>query len=79
MAKSKLPVEKLAAKAVPVKIVDDTPSTSSNRDYEARERKYRAEEALRDIERAEKHKSDKTLMKDVKACAKEKMKAYGKL
>lgn len=46
---------------------------------EARERRYRAEDALRDIERAEKHKSDKDLMKDVKACAREKMKAYGKL
>jgi predicted metal-dependent hydrolase len=46
---------------------------------EARERKWRAEEALRDIERAEGHKRDKGLMKDVKACAKEKMKAYGKL
>ena len=80
MAKKSLPVEKLTtAKAVPVKIINDAPSPASNKDYEARERKYRAEEALRDIERAEKHKSDKSLMKDVKSCAKEKMKAYGKL
>jgi hypothetical protein len=80
---AKLPVEKLKVSKgkpsapVPVKIVDvPTNSTSSNKDYEARERKYRAEDALRDIERAEKHKSDKGLMKDVKACAAEKIKAY---
>ncbi len=48
-------------------------------DHEARERKYRAESALSDIERAEGHKRDRALMRDVKACAKEKMKAYGKL
>lgn len=57
--------------------VDSAPKRSP--DDEARERRYRAEDALRDIERAEKHRSDKTLMKDVKVCAKEKMKAYGKL
>ncbi len=47
--------------------------------HEAEERKWRAEDALRDIERAEKHKADKSLMKDVKACAKEKMKALSKV
>ncbi len=46
---------------------------------EAKERKWRAERALEDIERAEKHRGDKSLMKDVKQCAKEKMRAYGKL
>ena len=46
---------------------------------EAERRKYRAESALHDIERAEKHRSDKALMKDVKACAKEKMKALAKV
>ena len=64
--------------------VAGTPATNApekviSKDNEARERKWRAEDALRDIERAEKHKSDKALMKDVKLCAKEKMKAYGKL
>lgn len=54
-------------------------STKRSPDDEARERRYRAESALNDIERAEKHRSDKALMKDVKVCAKEKMKAYGKL
>lgn len=80
MVKKSLPVEKLStAKAVPVRIVNDAPSPSADKSYEDRERKYRAEEALRDIERAEKHKRDKSLMKDVKACAKEKVKTYGKL
>jgi hypothetical protein len=54
-------------------------STKRSPDDEARERRYRAEDALRDIERAEKHRSDKALMKDVKVCAREKMKAYDKL
>jgi hypothetical protein len=79
---AKLPVEKLKsskgkpAAPVPVKIVDGMTTSDGGKGYEARERKYRAEDALRDIERAEKHRSDKSLMKDVKECAKEKMKAY---
>lgn len=44
------------------------------RDHEAHERKYRAEEALRTITRAEEHKRDRALMKDVKACAREQAK-----
>lgn len=80
MAKKSLPVEKLTtAKAIPVKIVNDAPSPSADKAYEDRERKYRAKAALEDIERAEGHKKDKALMKEVKACAKEKMKTYGKL
>lgn len=76
MAKKKksMPVQGLSStKPVPVKIVNDTPSPSSDKDYEARERKYKAEDALRDIERAEKHKSDKALMSDVKKLAKDKV------
>lgn len=38
---------------------------------EARERRYRAESALETLTRAEEHKKDKALMKDVKAVAKE--------
>lgn len=38
------------------------------------ERRYKAEDALRDIERAEKHRKDKGLMKDVKKMAREKIK-----
>lgn len=68
-----LPVEPLkASKPVPVKIVNDAPSPSTDKSYEARERKYRAEDALRDLERAEAHKRDKSLMSDVKKLAREK-------
>jgi len=42
-------------------------------------RRYMAEDALRDIERAEKHKRDAALMKDVKAMAKEKMASLKKI
>lgn len=45
----------------------------------ARERRYRAEDALRDIERAEGHKKDKNLMSDVKSLAKEKMNTMKKI
>ena len=60
------------------------PTTASampegNPRHEAQERKWRAESALQDIERAEKHRSDKSLMKDVKACAKERMKTMSKI
>lgn len=74
MAKKKLPVEPLkATKAVPVKIVNDAPTVSKSDD--ARERKWRAEDALRDIERAENHKRDKQLMSDVKKLAQDKVKS----
>lgn len=43
------------------------------------EKAYRTEEALRDLERAEKHRGDKELMKSVKQLAKAKMKHLGKL
>lgn len=79
MAKAGLPIKKAEGKSpVPVTIVSDSP-VASNKDYEAEERKRKARYALEDIERAEGHKKDKALMKDVKACAKEKMKAYSKL
>lgn len=81
MAKNKLPVEKLKAskKAIPVRIVSDAPEATSDRGYEARERKYRAEDALRTIKEYEKLQSDKGLMKDVKALAKEQMNALKKI
>lgn len=72
MAK-KLPVEKLSAKAkkaIPVKIVSEPMETSKSE-----QRNWRAEDALRDIERAERHKSDKALMADVKKLAQEKVKS----
>lgn len=78
--KSKLPVEKLgASKPVPVRIIQDSPNTKPDRDCEARERQYRAEDALRDLERAEKHKRDKALMGDVKKLAREKADSLKKI
>jgi hypothetical protein len=71
MAKKKLPVEKLGSKPIPVKIVNDAPSPSKS--DEARERKYKAEDALRTIKEYEKVKSDKSLMKDVKNLARDEM------
>jgi hypothetical protein len=68
---TKLPVQKLKAskKAIPVKIVSDSPNVSTS------DKKWRAEDALRDIERAEAHKRDKALMADVKELAQAKVKA----
>lgn len=79
MAKKSLPVEKLSAtkkKPIPVKIVNDEANKiSTSPDSAARERKWKAEDALRDIERAEAHKRDKSLMADVKKLAQEKVKS----
>jgi len=75
--KTKMPVEGIltvnASTQPQATIARDT------KESDERERKYRAKSALEDIERAEEHKRDKALMKDVKACARDKMKAYGKL
>jgi hypothetical protein len=71
MAKKTLPVEKLT-KAVPVKIVNDPVRSTKDDDYE---RKHKAKYALEDIERAEGHRRDKELMRDVKKLAKEKVKS----
>lgn len=76
--KTKLPVAK--QKPIPVRIVsekDNVPTPDAN--YEARERKYKAEDALRSLQRAEEVKADKGLMKDVKALATQQMKALGKI
>jgi hypothetical protein len=53
--------------------VATSPSYKVSAEDKERERRYRAEDALRDIERAEAHKADKSLMKDVKCLAKEKI------
>lgn len=76
--KAKLPVEPLKASkvAVPVKIVGETGESSKD---EARERKWKAEDALRDIQRAEQHKRDKSLMSDVKKLAKEQVNSLKKI
>lgn len=78
MAKASLPIKK-ASTPVPVKIVHDTVEPKVDAAYAERERKYRAEDALRDIERAEGHKRDKTLMSDVKKLAKDKVKSLNKI
>lgn len=74
MAKKKLPAAKPMASTQPETVI-----TKRSHEDEARERRYRAESALRTIEEAENHKRDKDLMRDVKACAREKKKTYDKL
>ena len=66
---------KLPTQPVPVKIVHDTVKQESSVDN----LKWRAQDALRDIERAEAHKQDKELMKHVKSMAKEKMDCLSKI
>lgn len=64
MAKKKsLPI----AKSSPS--VAEAPKLTAN--DKARERRWKAEDALRDIQRAEEHKKNKQLMDDVKLLAKE--------
>ena len=67
MAKNKLPVANQ---------VEPPRATKSD---QAREMRWRAEDALRDIERAKKHESDRQLMKHVKTLAKEKIRDLGKI
>ena len=69
--RGKVPANKLpTSKApIPVKIVHDTPKAVSSND----DMKWRAEDAMRDLERAERHKGDPVLMKAVGSLAKEKM------
>lgn len=70
MAKSKLPVNKLPTNTVAA----DRPSSHKPSKQELdRERRWKAEDAMRDLERAEAHKKDKALMSDVKQCAAEKI------
>lgn len=69
MAKNKL--TSTINKAVPVKIVSDTPAEAKKRGID----KWEAQDALRTIQRAEEIKSNKPLMKAVKAEAKSQMKA----
>ena len=68
--KSKMPVESLVA-------VSTQPRRSA--DEEKREREYRARSALEDIERAEGHRKNKDLMRDVKSLAKEKVKCLSNI
>ncbi len=72
MAKSKLPVNRLPAKSTSVAVDRPAPYKPSKQDLD-RERRYRAEDAVRDLERAEGHKKDKALMADVKQVCAEKI------
>lgn len=56
-----------------------TPSYKPNKADVERERRYRAEDALRSIQRADEVRSDKALMKDVKSYVKEQAKIVSKL
>jgi len=56
------------------KLTNTVHEAHETKSHEAQERRYRAEEALRTITRAEEHKRDRALMKDVKACAREQAK-----
>lgn len=73
IAENKLPTGNVKT-PVPVKIVHDIVKAEPSKD----EMKWRAEDAMRDLERAEKHKQDKELMKAVKNVAKEKMSSLKK-
>ncbi len=80
--KAGLPIKKAEGptKPVPVKIVhDELDNPTISKDHADRERKYKAEDALRDLERAEGHKRDKSLMSDVKKLAKDKIKSIQKI
>jgi hypothetical protein len=70
LPKSKLPIDQTS--------VSPTLAYKQTKEDEARQRRYRAEEAMRDIERAEGHKKNKELMSDVKALAKEKIDSLSK-
>lgn len=68
-----MPVEKIKAskiKPIPVKIINETSAINPDSD-----KKWRAQDALRDLERAAEHKRDAALMKDVKLLAREKVKS----
>ena len=69
----------MAKNKLPVASTSEVSEKMKSKAYEASERKYRAEDALRTIEKAEQHKSDKGLMRDVKGLAREKIKCLGKI
>lgn len=78
--KQKLPVEPLKAsktKPIPVKIVSD--AATSPMESSKEQRNWRAEDALRDIQRAKKHEQDKELMRDVKKLANEQVNSLKKI
>lgn len=70
---------KLPANNLPVATAMPTNEYKPSKEAMERERRDRAEEALRTFERAEKYKRDKGLMGDVKMLAKEKMASLSKI
>ena len=73
---SKLPVA-TPSKPVPVKIVSESPST--DRGYEEREKKWRAESDLRTLKDAAEIQRDKERMKAAKTVAKQEMNSLKKI
>ena len=69
--KNKLPVSK---KPIPVKIVNDSPKATV-----ASDDKWRVEDALRTLRRAEEIRQDKGLMKQAKVMAKKEAAALSKI
>ena len=64
---------------LPVQTASVLPTTSAKAPGSQDEMKWKAEEALRTISRAEEHKEDKELMKHVKILAGDKMRAMEKI
>lgn len=72
----KTALSKAVQKPVPVKIVGDSPSSpSTDKAYDEREKKWRAEDDIRTLQRAEEIKRDKARMSYAKKCAAEQIKA----
>ena len=76
----------MVAKAIPVKIVNTTSDNSiagsryqPSAEDKARDRKYRAEDDIRTMQRAEEIRRDKERMKAVKDIAKEQMNGLKKI
>lgn len=70
MAKNRL--HRLLAKSTTLDV--PTVSAASRAESEARERRYRAEDALRTLTRAKEIERDRALMRDVKTVAREQLK-----
>ncbi len=80
MAKKSSIASQAAAIVKAVKVAEAKPmNPAPRREPDEYERKYRAEEALRTLTRAEECKRDKALMGDVKRLANEQMKSLQSL
>lgn len=65
----------VSKKPIPVKIVNDTPKTS----YSEEDKKWRAQDDLRALQRAEEIRADKSRMSAVKSCVSEQLKTLKKI